>query len=281
MKKLLLTITLATITLVGCKKAQNQEVTNTTDSKAKEKTTIELVVGASPTPHAEILAQAKNILAKKDINLTVKELSDYIIPNTALDAGELNANFFQHEPYLIDFNLKNKLKNKLVSVGRIHFEPLGIYAGKSNDLKNIKQGAVIGIPSDPTNGARALLLLDDLNIVKVNKDKGFEATEKDLLENKYNIKIKALEAAQLPVSLPDLDFAIINGNYALGANVTDKLLQTESKDSESAKTFGNVIAVRVNDVNKPEIKALVEALRSEEVKKFILDKYKGVVIPVE
>lgn len=281
MKKLLLTITLATITLVGCKKAQNQEVTNTTDSKAKEKTTIELVVGASPTPHAEILAQVKNILAKKDINLTVKELSDYIIPNTALDAGELNANFFQHEPYLIDFNLKNKLKNKLVSVGRIHFEPLGIYAGKSNDLKNIKQGAVIGIPSDPTNGARALLLLDDLNIVKVNKDKGFEATEKDLLENKYNIKIKALEAAQLPVSLPDLDFAIINGNYALGANVTDKLLQTESKDSESAKTFGNVIAVRVNDVNKPEIKALVEALRSEEVKKFILDKYKGVVIPVE
>lgn len=270
MKKIIvsaLTVLCAALLLSGCKK---------TDSENEV-----LRIGASPTPHAEILMFAQPLLKEKGVNIKIVEMSDYIIPNMALDSGDLEANFSQHEPYLIDFNAKNKLKNKLVSAGRVHFEPLGIYAGKSNDLQNIKSGAIIGIPSDPTNGARALWLLDSLGIIKVKEGTGFEATELDIIENPTKIIIKPLEAAQLPASLPDMDFGIINGNYALGAGVSDRVLATESKDSASAKTFANIIGVRDGDINNPKIKTLAEVLQSSEVKKYIEDTYKGVVIPVD
>ena len=266
MKKILLILTAFLMLITGCKKQAANDDT--------------IIIGASPTPHAEILKFAMPYFEEAGIKVKIHEMNDYIIPNTALDSNDIQANYMQHEPYLINFNEKNKLQNKLVSAGKIHFEPLGIYAGKSNDLKNIKNGAIIGIPSDPTNGARALLLLDSLNILKINKDKGFEATELDIIENPNNIKIKALEAAQLPVSLPDMDFAVINGNYALGAGVLDKVITTESSDSKSAETFGNIIAVKEKDLQDERIKKIVEILKSEPVKKFITDKYKGVVLPL-
>ena len=266
MKKILLVLSFAALALAGCK---------------KQAQTDEIIIGASPAPHAEILRAAMPYFEKTGLKVKILEINDYIVPNTALDSGDIKANYMQHEPYLINFNEKNKLKNKLVSAGKIHFEPLGVYAGKSSDLKNIQNGATIGIPSDPTNGARALLLLDSLGILTVNKDKGFTITELDITDNPKNIKIKAMEAAQLPVSLPDLDFAVINGNYALGAGVIDKVITTESKDSKSAQTFANIVAVRESDLQDEKIKKIVEILKSEPVKQYIKDTYKGVVIPLD
>lgn len=266
MKKILLILSVAVFAVTaGCKK----------------QTTNEIIIGASPTPHAEILYFAQPYFEKAGIKVKVLEMSDYIIPNTALDSNDIQANYMQHEPYLIDFNNKNKLKNHLVSAGKIHFEPLGVYAGKSNSIENVKEGAIIGIPNDPTNGARALWLLDELGILKINKNKGFEATELDIIDNPKKISIKAMEAAQLPVSLPDLDFAVINGNYALGAGILDKVIITESSQSTSASTFGNIVAVREQDLNNPQIQKIVEILKSEPVKQYIHDTYKGVVIPLD
>lgn len=267
MKKILLILTAFLMLITGCKKQAANDDT--------------IIIGASPTPHAEILYFAQPYFEKAGIKVKVLEMSDYIIPNTALDSNDIQANYMQHEPYLIDFNNKNKLKNHLVSAGKIHFEPLGIYAGKSESIENIKEGAVIGIPNDPTNGARALWLLDELGILKINKNKGFEATELDIIDNPKKITIKAMEAAQLPVSLPDLDFAVINGNYALGAGVLDKVIVGESSTSTSASTFGNIIAVRESDLNNPQIQKIVEILKSEPVKQYIKDTYKGVVIPLD
>lgn len=266
MKKVLLILSFAVLAVTaGCKKQSADKI----------------VIGASPTPHAEILYFAQPYFEKAGIKVKVLEMSDYIIPNTALDSNDIQANYMQHEPYLIDFNNKNKLKNHLVSVGKIHFEPLGVYAGKSTSIENLKEGASIGIPNDPTNGARALLLLDELGVLKINKNKGFEATELDIIDNPKKISIKAMEAAQLPVSLPDLDLAVINGNYALGAGVLDKVITTESSSSNSASTFGNIIAVKESDVNNPAIQKIVEILKSEPVKQYIRDTYKGVVIPLD
>ena len=267
MKKILLIVSFAVLAITaGCK---------------KQAQTDEIIIGASPTPHAEILYFARPYFEQAGLKVKVLEMSDYIIPNTALDSNDIQANYMQHEPYLIDFNKKNKLKNHLVSAGKIHFEPLSVYAGKSSDIENVKNGAVIGIPNDPTNGARALLLLDSLGVLTVNKDKGFEITELDITNNPKNIKIKAMEAAQLPVSLPDLDFAVINGNYALGAGVLDKAIIGESSSSTSAVTFGNIIAVKEQDLNNPQIQKIVEILKSEPVKQYIRDTYKGVVIPLD
>lgn len=264
MKKVLLILSFAVLAVTaGCKKQSADEI----------------IIGASPTPHAEILYFAQPYFEKAGLKVKVLEMNDYIIPNTALDSNDIQANYMQHEPYLIDFNNKNKLKNHLVSAGKIHFEPLSIYAGKSSNIKDIKNGALIGIPNDPTNGARALLLLDSLGLLTVNKDKGFEITELDITNNPKNIQIKAMEAAQLPVSLPDLDFAVINGNYALGAGVLDKVIVGELSTSTSAATFGNIVAVREQDLNNPQIQKIVEILKSEPVKQYIKDTYKGVVIP--
>ncbi|BCS55444.1 methionine ABC transporter substrate-binding protein [Geobacter sp. SVR] len=246
----------------------------------KQKSAGKIVVGASPAPHAEILGVAGKALKEKGYQLEIKEFTDYVQPNLALQNKELDANYFQHKPYLDDFNKNNK--TSLASAAAIHYEPLGIYPGKTKALADMKDGAVIAVPNDTTNEARALLLLETLKLIKLKPDAGLKATAADIVENPKHIQIKELEAAQLTRSLPDVDFAVINGNYALLANlsVAANALAKEEKESLAASTFANIIAVRTGDENRPEIKALIEALKSDAVKKFIEDKYKGSVIPV-
>lgn len=238
-----------------------------------------LKVGATPAPHAEILKDVvKPMLLKNGIDLQVEIFTDYVLPNTALDEGDLDANFFQHLPYLQDFNAKNG--TKLVSIANVHFEPLGIYAGKSSDIAAIAEGAQIAVPNDTTNEARALQLLAANGVITLKEGVGLEATVIDIAENPKNVEIVELEAAQVPRALADVDFAIANGNYALEAGITDKLLTTESKDAEGAKTYANILAVREGDENREELKLLVEALTSEEVRTYIEQKYGSNVIPV-
>lgn len=237
-----------------------------------------IVVGASPSPHAEILQAASGLLEEKGYKLEVKEFTDYVMPNTALDEGELDANFFQHQPYLTDFNEKNG--TKLASAGAIHFEPLGIYGGRTADLSQLADGAQIAVPNDTTNEARALQLLQAQGILTIDEKAGLEATKQDIIENPKNVEIVEMEAAQLPRALADVDFAVINGNYAVSAGIADQVLVTEDKESQAAQQYANVVAVREGDQEREDIKALVEALQSEEVSQFIEEKYGATVVPV-
>lgn len=237
-----------------------------------------IVVGASPSPHAQILEAVSEQLAQKGYQLEIKEFTDYIMPNTALEDGELDANFFQHQPYLTDFNEKNG--TKLVSAAAIHFEPLGIYGGKTADLADLPEGAQIAVPNDTTNEARALWLLQAQGIIEVDEQAGLEATKQDITSNPKNVEIVEMEAAQLPRALSDVDFAVINGNYAVAAEIADQVLVTEDKDSEAAKQYANIVAVREGDENREDIKALVEALQSDEVKAYIEETFGSTVIPV-
>lgn len=237
-----------------------------------------IVVGASPSPHAQILEAVSEQLAQKGYQLEIKEFTDYIMPNTALEDGELDANFFQHQPYLTDFNEKNG--TKLVSAAAIHFEPLGIYGGKTADLADLPEGAQIAVPNDTTNEARALWLLQAQGIIEVDEQAGLEATKQDITSNPKNVEIVEMEAAQLPRALADVDFAVINGNYAVAAEIADQILVTEDKDSEAAKQYANIVAVREGDENREDIKALVEALQSDEVKAYIEETFGSTVIPV-
>lgn len=250
---------------------------------------VTLKIGASPAPHAEILGHAAELLKEQGIELEIVQFDDYVIPNTALDEGSLDANYFQHLPYLTNFNAERGLT--LVSAGAIHYEPLGVYAGKSNDLVNVPDGAVIGIPDDATNGGRALLLLQEQGVLKLKDGidldtfrnaESINFTEYDgIAENPHNVKIEALTAANLPASLPDLNFAVINGNYALPAGIANLQLANEDASGEAAQVFANVVAVRAGDENRPEIKALVEVLKSDEMKAWITEQYQGSVLPAE
>ena len=236
-------------------------------------------VGASITPHAEILRSVSDELEKQGYKLEVVEYNDYIIPNTALESGELDANYIQHLPYLEDFNKENG--TDIVSVADIHYEPFGIYAGKSDSLENLKEGAVIAVPNDTTNEARALLLLQDQGLIKLKENAGLTATVKDIAENPKNFEIKELEAAQVPKALQDVDVAAINTNYALEANLKlSDALASEGADSLAAKTYANIIAVKEGNENTEKIKALIDTVKSEQVKKFIEDKYDGAVVPI-
>ncbi len=239
-----------------------------------------LVVGATPSPHAEILKEVQSVLKEKGIELEIKEFTDYVQPNLSLQDKNLDANYFQHQPYLDDFNAKNK--TDLVSAAHIHYEPLGLYPGKVKSLDAIADGATIAVPNDTTNEARALLLLETIGLIKVRPDAGLNATVKDITENPKNITIKELEAAQLTRALPDVDLAVINGNYAIeaGFNAAKDALAKEEANSVAAKTFANIIAVRKGDENREDIKALIEALQSDKVKKFIDEKYKGAVVAI-
>ena len=238
-----------------------------------------IIVGASITPHAEILRSVSDELEKQGYKLEVVEYNDYIIPNTALESGELDANYIQHLPYLEDFNKENG--THIVSVADIHYEPFGIYAGKSDSLENLKEGAVIAVPNDTTNEARALLLLQDQGLIKLKENAGLTATVKDIAENPKNFEIKELEAAQVPKALQDVDVAAINTNYALEANLKlSDALASEGADSLAAKTYANIIAVKEGNENAEKIKALIDAVKSEQVKKFIEDKYDGAVVPI-
>ena len=265
MKKLiLLTLTLLLLT-TGCAKTQDDKT---------------IKVGASPSPHGAILEAAKPVLEELGYTLEVVEFVDYVQPNIALNDGKLDANFFQHLPYLEKFN--EEQKTKLSSVLGVHFEPMGIYGGKSQDLANIKEGAIIAVPNDTTNEARALQLLEANGIIKLEQGKGLLATAKDIVENPKNLVIKEIEAAQIPRSLPDVDFGVINGNYALEADISPSTaLVLEDKTAEAAQTFANIIAVQTGKEQSEKTKALIEALQSEEVTKFINETYTdGSVIPV-
>ena len=235
-----------------------------------------LKVGASPVPHAEILEVVKPLLAKEGIDLQIVEFSDYVQPNLALNDKELDANFFQHEPYLDNF-MTEHTDVKLANAGGIHIEPMGIYSKKIKKLDELKDGASIAIPNDPTNGGRSLLLLEKAGIIKLKEGVGVKATVQDIVENTKNIKFQEVEAAQVPRTLDDVDAAVINTNFAMQVNLVPTKDALFMEDSTSP--FVNIVAVRKGDENRPEIQALLKALKSDEVKQFINDKYKGAVVP--
>lgn len=249
-----------------------------TEEEGTADTTV-LKIGASTVPHAEILEFVKPILAEQGIDLQITEYTDYVIPNTAVESHELDANYFQHVPYLTSFNEENG--THLVSAVGVHYEPMGVFAGKTASLDAIADGATIAVPNDPTNEARALLLLEQEGLIKLKAGIGLDATPNDIVENTKNIKFFEAEAAAVARSIQDVDFAIVNGNYALeaGLKVTDALA-VESADSEAAQTFANIVAVYEGDESKPEVQALITALTSEETRAFIEETYQGAVVPV-
>ncbi|UPO97257.1 MetQ/NlpA family ABC transporter substrate-binding protein [Cetobacterium somerae] len=234
-----------------------------------------LKVGASPVPHAQLLQLVKDDLKKENVELEIIELTDYVTPNLLLDSKELDANFFQHKPYLETFSKEKNLK--LVSAGNVHVEPLGVYSKKVNKIENLKKGGVVAIPNDPTNGGRALILLHNNGIIKLKNPQDLLATEFDIVENKNNLKFKSLDAAQIPRALEDVDLAVVNGNYAIeaGLNPLTEALIIEGKESP----YANLIAVREGDEKKEDIQKLVKVLQSEKVKVFIENTYKGGVVP--
>ena len=299
---LIATLTLGVVGLTGCgandgatngatenaateETAQETEGADTAEDSTEETTDAAtgelevLKVGASITPHAEILAQVKDTLAQEGYDLQVVEYNDYVLPNTALEDGELDANFFQHQPYLDDFNVENG--THLVSVAAVHFEPFGLYAGKTDSIANLKDGAVVAVPNDTTNEARALLLLEAQGLIKLKEGAGLTATVLDIEENPLNLEIKEIEAAQLVRSLPDVDIAAINGNYAAegGLNVADAIA-VEASDSLAADTYANVIVVKEGNENSEKTQALVGAVLSDGVKSYIEETYGNAVIPV-
>ncbi len=238
-------------------------------------------IGASTSPHARILQFVKPELEERGFTLEIKEFSDYVLPNTALAQGELDANYFQHLPYLEQFNKDNK--TDLVGLSAIHFEPLGVYSvhhtSTSFTLDKIKEGSSIAIPNDPTNEARALQLLQKHGIISLKEGIGLKATKSDIVENKKNVQIKELEAANLSRALSDVDYAVINGNYALDGNIKDQVLLTEDKDSEGAKTFANIIAVKKGNEQSEKIKILLEVLQSDKTRRFMEETFAYLVVP--
>ena len=250
-------------------------LTLTTPVFANEKIT----VAASPTPHAEILNEVKDVLGEQGYELEVIEFEDYVQPNLVVDSGEIDANYFQHIPYLDNFNKENG--TDLVNAGGIHYEPFGIYPGTKSSLDELADGDVIAVPNDTTNEARALLLLADNGVIKLKDGAGLEATVIDIEENPLNIEIKELEAAQVSRVKDEVAFVVLNGNYALqaGFSVAQDSIAHETSDSEAAKTYVNIIAVKNGNETSEKIQALVDALKSEEIQQFINDKYDGAVIP--
>ena len=240
-----------------------------------------ITVAASPTPHAEILAQAAPILAAEGWTLEVKEFQDYVQPNNVVESGEFDANYFQHIPYLENFN--EEQGTHLVNAGGIHYEPFGIYPGTKSSLDDIAEGDTIAVPNDTTNEARALLLLQDNGILKLKDGAGLTATVLDIEENPYNVEILELEAAQVPRVKDEVAYVVLNGNYALdaGFSVAKDSLAYEKSDSDAAKTYVNVIAVKEGNENSEKIQALVSALKSDAIRQYINDTYDGAVVPFD
>ena len=238
-----------------------------------------LTIAASVTPHADILEFAKTILAEKGIELDIQIFDDYVQPNLVVDSGEVDANYFQHIPYLENFNAERG--TKLVSAGAVHYEPMGLYSNldKAYTVDTIPDGAVIAVPNDPTNEARALELLESLGLITLSNKAGTEATVLDITENPKNIDIQEFEAAAVPRMLADVDLAVINSNYALQAGV--ELVGTAIATEGTEVAYPNIIAVREGDENREEIKTLVEVLQSEEVVNFINETYGGAVVPTK
>lgn len=241
-----------------------------------DKTAVTLKIGATPVPHAEMLEEIKTDLKDKGVNIEVVEFNDYVQPNIALNDKELDANFFQHEPYLKDF-VKEHTEMKLKNAAGVHVEPMGIYSKKIKQLSELADGATVSIPNDPTNGGRALLLLEKAGLLKIIYGVGEAATVNDITENPKNLKISEVEAAQLPRTLDDVDISVINTNFAMNAdlNPTKDALFMEDKTSP----YVNIVVVRDGDESRAEIKTLIDELHSEKMKKFIEEKYKGAIVP--
>lgn len=275
MKKKILALALAGVLVVGALTGCGSSKSESSEKKTEDK---KITVAASATPHAEILEEAKTLLKDKGYELEVKVFDDYVQPNNVVESGEFDANYFQHVPYLEQFN--EEKGTHLVVAGKIHYEPFGIYPGTKKDLKDIAKGDKIAVPNDTTNEARALLLLQDNGIIKLKDGAGIKATVNDIEENPNNIEIVELEAAQVPRVVNEVAYVVLNGNYALEANYTVKkdALAYEKSDSEAAKTYVNVIAVKEGNENSEKIKALVDVLKSDSIKKFIDEKYDGAVI---
>lgn len=269
MKKI---IVIALVALLSVVSVFAQAAAETQSSSTK------IVVGATPEPHAALLSLVVDDLAAQGITLEIKEFTDYVTPNDAVEYGEIDANYFQHIPYLESFNTEHGYH--LVNAGGIHVEPIALYSSKYSSLSDLPNGAVIAIPNDPTNEGRALLLLQSAGLIKLRADAGLEAIPLDITENPKNFKFSEIEAATLPRVLSDVDAAIINGNYAIPAGLvaTRDGLFVEGADSP----YVNVIAVKEGNENNPAIKALIEALKSDEVAAFVAEKYKnGEVVLVD
>ena len=240
--------------------------------------TITLKIGASPTPHAEILNAAKDELAEKGINLDIVEFTDYVQPNLATESGDLDVNYFQHLPYLEQFNQEQG--THLVPIAKVHYEPMSIFGGTVTDLNNIPDGTKVGIPNDATNGGRALLLLEANGLIKLDPDAGITATKLDVVENPHNLEFVEMEAAQLPLSLSDLGLAVINANYAIQNELTGALA-VEDAQSEAAQTYANLIVVKEGNENLPGLAELVEVLHGQTITDFINNTYGGAVAPIQ
>ncbi|RKE18087.1 MetQ/NlpA family ABC transporter substrate-binding protein [Streptomyces sp. TLI_171] len=258
------------LTLAACSSGSSGSGASADPNKA-------LVVAASPTPHAQILKFVQdNLAAKAGLKLEIKEVSDYVTPNTSVQDGSADANYFQHQPYLDDFNKKNG--TDIVSVEAVHLEPLGAYSKKVKTVGDLANGAQVAVPSDATNEGRALKLLADNNVITLKAGAGTTATVQDIAANPKNLKFKELEAAQLPRALDDVDAAIINGNYALGAGLkpaTDAILVEKAQGNP----YANILAVKKGHESDPRVQKLAELLHSAEVKKYIDDTFQGAVVP--
>ena len=249
-----------------------------TDGAAEKKGTV--TVAATAVPHAEILEAAKPLMEEAGWELEIVVFTDYVQPNEVVESGDIDANYFQHVNYLNSYN--EEKGTHLVNVGEIHYEPLGIYPGKESDLAAISDGAEIAVPNDTTNCARALLLLEAQGLIKLDPEAGITATEIDIIENPHNIKIVPLAAEQVARTLPDVAFGVVNGNYALEAGLsTEDAVAIEADDSEAVQEYVNVIAVKEGNEENEGVKALVDVLKSDDIKTFINDQYKGSVVPYE
>ena len=279
MNKKFLSLALAlvlSLSLAACgSKKEEAPAAAPAETPAETTEPVVLNVAASSTPHAEILEPVVAVLAKQGIDLQIHEYGDYVVPNTAVEEGEEDANYFQHIPYLESFNEKEG--THLVSVGGIHIEPMGVYAGKTASLEELPDGAEIAIPNDPTNEGRALLLLEAQGLIKLADSSNLEATPNDIVENPKNLTFKELEAAMIPNAVDEVDLSVINVNYALeaGFNPTEDALAIEDADSP----YVNIVAVKEGNENNPAILALVDALQSDAVRDFINETYGGAVVP--
>ena len=274
-KKILLVVLALALVLTSCakkegKKEDGQSTTNTENKK--------VVIGVSPAPHKEIAEKAKEILAKEGIELEIKEFDDYVTPNTSLQEKDIDLNFYQHIPYLDNFNKERG--TKLVSLGAVHLEPMGIYSKKYKSLDELKDGDEVIIPNDATNGARALKLLEDNKVIKLKENAGLEATEKDIAENPKNLKFTAVEAATIPRAYEDAAIAVINSNFALEAKLSPKKDAIAIEKSEG-NPFANIIAAREEDKDNETYKKVLQAFESDEVRKYIEEKFDGEIIPAK
>ena len=270
-------LTLSLTACTGVASSGVKNVNEASDTQTAESTVIK--VGANITPHSEILEQAKPLLEEKGITLEIVQLEDAITPNTGVIEGSLDANYFQHVPYLEQYNEENG--TDIVSIGAVHYEPFGVYAGRTTSLADLPDGAVVAVPNNVTNEARALLLLQQEGVLTLNENAGINATIADITENPKNIEFKELAPEQLVQALPDVDVAVINGNYAIegGLSVKDALA-VEANDGLAAQTYGNIVATSKEKENDEALKALVSVLQSKEISDFINGKYDGAVVPL-